>query len=813
MRRRVIPSVLFTAWAAIAQAETPNADQAVAVLQQKCLSCHNEKTALSGLRVDARDALLKGGTRGPALVNGKSADSLLIHAVERTGKLMMPPGPPLTGTEIDTLKRWIDAGAPWPASAEAATPKAPTWWAFQQPVRHPVPALKDPFVKTPVDAFVLAKLKEKKLAPSPEADRRTLVRRAYYDLHGLPPTAEQVQAFVNDKRPDAWERLIDDLLASPRYGEKWGKHWLDLVRYGDTSGFEQDPYQLYAWRYRDYVIKSINEDKPYSRFVQEQIAGDELFPEEPEAIQGTGYFTVGANRDMLFKVEDTNREEQLTDYVDTTSSVFLGLTVGCARCHDHKYDPIPQKDYYRMRAVFVPAVKTRTFLNYNGVRFQDLNDNTNTFKTWEIASQVRSLEAPYRKQYRDEKLAKLPADIRAALETDEEKRTPLQKAMADANAKQLNMPEEELRGALSQADKERLDALERRLLALYRNAGPAPFSPAIQDAGREAERVYLPAKGGHNEELVNAGFLTALGGHDVPEPDPKAISTGRRKALAEWLTKPEHPLTARVMVNRVWQQHFGRGLAASPSDFGLRGNKPSHPELLDWLSSEFVQQGWSLKKLHKLLMTSGVYKQATPPGAAAKETDPENVYLSHFNRRRLEAEEIRDSVLQVVGALNTKMYGRPIVPPLAQEELYGMSQSINNAWVVTGDATEHDRRTIYMISRRTFRMPLLEVFDRPDGVMSCPKRDASTTAPQSLSLFNSGFTVEQAKRLGTKLKGESDPIVAAWRMVLGRDPDAQERTTATEFLRKQRERLKDEPTVLAELGRALLNTNEFLYID
>ncbi|MDX1978809.1 MAG: DUF1549 domain-containing protein, partial [Bryobacteraceae bacterium] len=324
-------------------AADPNAE-AVAILGRRCASCHNEKVTMSGLRVGSRDALLKGGSRGAAIQPGNSAQSLLVKALSHADKLAMPPTGKLPATEIAALSKWIDSGAGWAHTASANA----SWWAFRPPARPAVPSGGS----TPIDAFIQAMLREKALPSAPEADRATLIRRVTFDLHGLPPTAADILAFQQDSRPDAYALLLDRLLASPRYGEKWGKHWLDLVRYGDTSGFEQDPYQLYSWRYRDYVIKSFNEDKPYDRFVREQIAGDEIYPEDPQAQQGTGYFTVGPNRDMLYKVEDINRVESLTDFVDTTSSVFLGLSVGCARCHDHKYDPISQQEFFQLYAYF-----------------------------------------------------------------------------------------------------------------------------------------------------------------------------------------------------------------------------------------------------------------------------------------------------------------------------------------------------------------------------------------------------------------------------------------------------------------------------
>jgi hypothetical protein len=677
-------------------------------------------------------------------------------------------------------------------------------------------------VRTPIDAFILEKLRSQHLNPAPEADRFTLIRRATFDLHGLPPTVEQVLAFANNPAPDAYEKLIDELLQSPRYGEKWGRHWLDLVRYGDTSGFESDPYLLYAWRYRDYVIKSFNDDKPYDRFVKEQIAGDEIFPDDPVSQAGTGYFTVGPNRDMLFKVEDINRVETLTDFVDTTSSVFLGLTVGCARCHDHKFDPIPQRDYYRLQAIFAPAVKTRIFLDYNGARFYDLEENTRQVKLAEIGEEIARIQAPYRKKLYEEKLASFPGEVREAFITEESQRTVEQRQIVNANNKLVKISDEATRATMSKEDTRRVDLIAKRLVEMFANFKLGPFAPGVTDAGQEAPATYLPVRGRSGlGERVRPGLPSALGGGNISEPSAEATSTGRRRALAEWIATPDNPLTARVMVNRLWQFHFGRGIVASPSDFGSRCVGPSHPELLDWLATEFVVQGWSLKQMHRLIMTSSVYRQASTASPEATRQDPENVYLSHSNRHRLLSEEIRDAILQAAGVLNLKMGGRPVIPPLRSEELYGMSLPPDVAWIVTTDPTEYSRRSVYLFSRRAFRQPMFEVFDSPDGVMHCSRRDSSTTAPQSLTLFNSDFTVEQAKNLsgrllrnlGGKFSNRAEVIAAAWRQVLARDPSADEIAAARTFLDRQAQILGSEVAAVTELCRALINSNEFLYVD
>jgi len=736
-----------------------------------------------------------------------AASARIAAAIRWDGKIRMPPAGRLSDGEASAVLAWIGKGAVFPSAAGVAKPAA-AWWSFQVPVRPPVPGAGE----HPVDAFLAAALREKGLQYAPEADRRTLIRRATFDLHGLPPSHDEIEAFVADTRPDAWERLVDRLLASPRYGEKWGKHWLDLVRYGDTSGFEQDPYLLYAWRYRDYVIKAFNDDKPYDRFIREQIAGDEIFPEDPESQQGTGYFTVGANRDMLYKVEDINRVETLTDFVDTTSSVFLGLTIACARCHDHKFDPIPQRDYYRLQAVFAPFQKTRVFLHYNNARGYDLQENTRTFRLYEAGAQLAALLNPHRNRLRDERLSRLPPEVGEAFRTPDDRKTPEQKALYEMHAKKVGPGDDEVYAQLSAEESARLRKIERRLVGMYKTYAPGPFSPGLTDVGREAPRTYLPGGSGPQEE-VRPGFPGALGGGEIPEPPADSPTTQRRKALAEWIASPANPLTARVMVNRIWQYHFGRGIVDTPSDFGMRASPPSHPALLDWLATEFVAGGWSIKRMHRLIMVSAAYRQSSRPSARALETDPGNALLSHFSRRRLEAEELRDAILAASGAMNPEMGGRPVVPPLAAEELYGMSQPVANAWIVTEDRTQHDRRSIYMISRRNFRMPLLEAFDRPEGVLSCSRRESSTTAPQSLSLLNGEFTMRQAAVLAERVGKEQDPVRAAWRAVLGREPAPEESEKSRQFLERQTANLGSRRAALAEMARGLFNVNEFLYVE
>ena len=603
------------------------------------------------------------------------------------------------------------------------------------------------------------------------------------------------------------------LPGTEKSGAATGSTWSATATH---PGSNKIPYLLYAWRYRDYVIESFNQDKPYDRFVKEQIAGDELYPDDPIAQSGTGYYTVGPNRDMLYKVEDVNRIETLTDYVDTTSSVFLGLTVGCARCHDHKFDPIPQRDYYRMQAIFVPAEKTRIFLQYDPARGYDLGENLRHAKLREIGDQLEAILRPYQKKLSDEKLSKLPSEVRDAFATEEGKRTPAQRALVEENRRKISSTPEEVRATLTAEHAAALHKIEVQLVTMFTGFKAGPFAPGVHDISREAPKTFLPPRPGKPPEEVRGGLLTVLGGGDIADPPIDAISTGRRKALAEWIASASNPTTARVIVNRIWQYHFGKGIVSTPSDFGTRGAAPTHPELLDWLATEFVSNGWSMKKLHRQIMLSAVYRQSSHPSTEALERDPDNKLLSHMNRRRLFPEEMRDSMLQASGALNLKMGGRPVVPPVAREELYGLSQNPDNMWIITTNPEEQTRRSIYMLSRRTFRPAMFESFDAPDGIRTCSRREASNTAPQSLTLLNGRWTVEESKRLAAAVSKDSNDeaiVTQVWRRVLVRDPDVEELDRGRKFLRDQAAELGTSSDAASELARALFNTNEFLYVD
>jgi hypothetical protein len=803
-----------------------DATKAIEVLRANCYQCHTKAMAMSGLDLTTKEAATKGGTRGAAVVPGKPDAGTLIAAVERKGKIAMPPTKALDAHDVETLRRWIESGAEWPATVETASAPKSDWWSFQKLARPQVPKSGASWVRNEIDEFVLEKLRGNNLKPSARAPKRDLARRLYYDLTGLAPTAEEIEAYERDGSADAWPKLVERLLASPRYGEKWGRHWLDLVRYSDTAGFELDGYIHDAWRYRDWVIDSFNKDKPYDLFIREQVAADELFPEDPNAITGTGMYCVGPNRDLFPDQADINREETLTDYVDTTSAVFLGLTAGCARCHDHKFDPISQEDYFRVQAVFAPATKVRVPLNRLGSLGYMTGESNREWKLREIGDRIRAAQGRCRKELYEAKLKPLPAEVQEALRRNDSERTVRQRELATEYGSATRITDDEVRACMNPQETGALHSVEKWLVQLYSNFESKPFACGLADMWNVSPRTFIPARGSRPAREVEPGFFAILGGGEVPPPAetrettgpiPLMPTTGRRTALSKWLTDPGNPLTPRVMANRVWQYHFGRGLVATASDFGTRGHKPTHPELLDWLASEFVQSGWSVKHLHRVILNSAAYQQAAARTPESADRDPENLLLSHFSRRRLNADEIRDSVLQATGALNLKMGGRPVVTPLTKEEQENLTQRPDDAWVVTADTSEHNRRSVYMIQKRTFRMPMMEVFDAPESMLTCPRRESSTTAPQSLTLFNGILAVEQSRHLGKVLTdGHPDDAAltkAAWRQVLARAPEEDELRMAVVFLKQQRTANSTREFAASELVRALLNSNEFLYVD
>jgi len=807
-----------------AQTTTPSDQAARAILDKSCGGCHGA-AQMSGLDLRQRDTALKGGSRGPALVPGKPAESLLYTAVLRTGDLKMPPGKQgLAPEDIATLRAWIERGATWTGSLATES----SWWSFKKIKRPDPPKVEG--AASPVDAFILAKLGERKLRPVALADRRTLIRRATYDLTGLPPSPADVDQFVNDAAPDAYEKLIDRLLASKHYGERWGRHWLDVARYADTGGFETDIYFPNAWRYRDYVIKSFNDDKPFNTFVQEQVAGDLLWPgdidyegtfEVPapklrklEARIGTGMYTIGPVYHEAGLFSEQARYEWLTDVVDTTGETFLGLTLGCARCHNHKFDPLTQKDYHAMMAVFAGSEEREVPVipRFNIYGFKS------GYPTWlkveELKAAIARIDETARQRVVDRVRSRFSKEVIAAYEVPKDKRTAEQRklagtlelAMTEAGL-QENAEGKEADISYTEEEQQRKEKLIYQLGQATLKANPVmQTATVLGDAGWTPE-VFMTRRGDWRSkgDKVNAAFPAVLANnHSVDTAQP-------RKALAEWLTDPEQPLTARVIANRVWHWHFGRGIVATPGDFGRQGEAPTHPELLDWLASELTTHDWSLKHLHRVIMLSDAYRRSSQPDEANSKLDADNRFLWRMNRQRADAETLRDSVLAASGRLNEKMGGRPVIPPLTKEESSGLWA--HDQWPEALDTSEHNRRSVYLYVKRTFPLPMMTTFDQPDNSVSCSRRDNTTVAPQALTMMNSEFMLTQAGFLAQRARREQGAdtgkqIEGVWRLLYGRMPTTGERAEALAALAKE-----PDAAALTRLCLVLLNTNEFLYID
>jgi hypothetical protein len=771
--------MLVRVWLILAAAATVLPQSAPSILETNCLVCHGA-AKMSSLDMRTREALLAGGTRGPAITPGNASTSLLYQAVRREGDLQMPPGKQsLNAREIEIIKAWIDAGAPMQTGAVAE----PNWWSFRAPRRPEIPADAGGWSANEIDRLLLAGLRARSLKPAPPADKLTLLRRATFDLHGLPPSPDEIEAFQKDGSPGAWAHVIDRLLASPRYGERWGRHWLDVVRYADTGGYETDVYFANAWRYRDYVIDSFNDDKPYNVFVQEQVAADEIWPDDldlegsydlPRQKQinlarriGTGLFTIGPMAAEFTFFGDQYRAEWQADAVETTGSAFLGLTIGCARCHDHKFDPISQRDYYRLAACFsgsedreVPIVSRMGIYEYT--RYQ-----TRLRMAEDLKAELVRLEAQARKR---------------------------------AAADRKNPQREDGPLPFTPEEKDRRETMLRQIGEAFYKA-PKPYATAnLLVHTDRIHDTHILRRGDYAQkgEKVSPGFPGVL------NPGPAVKDRERRKALAEWLTSADQPLLARVMVNRIWQGHFGQGLVPTPNDFGRQGEPPAHPELLDWLAVEFAARNYSIKQMHRLIMQSSAYRMTSLPVEANAKIDPQNRYFWRMNRRRLEAEAVRDAILAASGSLNLKTGGPAVVVPLSQEERLGMRDA--SQWPVSPNPADHTRRSVYLMVKRSFRLPMLETFDAPDPAASCARREESTVAPQALALMNSDFTTQQSALMAARLRSLplSSQIDSAFLMALGRPPSSDERLKAGAFLQRN---------PLERFCLLLFNLSEFVYVD
>ncbi len=795
--------------------------EVVPILKAHCFKCHGEGKVRGGLRLTSREGILKGGDSGPAVSLGKPAESRLVQAIHYKEELQMPPSGQLPAKEIDILTRWVQAGLPWKPGATALTQEsgpekervsagARAYWAYRPVQRPDLPHVRNPaWVRNPIDAFVLAKLEAKELLPAPPADRVALIRRVAYDLTGLPPSPAEVDAFLNDHAPDAYEKLIDRLLESPQYGERWGRHWLDLVRYAETNGYERDGPKPFAWRYRDYVIQSFNDDKPYDQFIREQLAGDELPGDHPEAIIATGYYRLGLWDDEPADPKQA-RYDDLDDIVATTAQVFLGMTMNCARCHDHKIDPILQRDYYQLVAFFQdiqPYSDTRSTIS----RF-NLTDIAPLAVRAQYAQQLKDHEARRSElmaamtRIEDAAIKKMPAEDQRAAEG------PDRPQVIAGKLKKFLTPEQDKEYAQL---KTHLDVLRklpdpRRDLALSVNhclAHPPVTHVLVRG------NPHAPAA------PVEPAFPEVLGHQapTIPVASKEARSSGRRMVLANWIASPQNQLTARVLVNRLWQYHFGRGIVASTNDFGKFGTAPTHPELLDWLASEFVSGGWRIKRLHKLILLSSTYRMSSQANEQALRVDPANALFWRFPMRRLTAEEVRDSILSVSGRLNLKAGGPSIYPPIPKDVLAG--QSVPGQGWRPSPREEASRRSVYVHVKRSLLVPILSAHDQADTDSSCPVRYTTTVPTQALGMLNGDFTYEQAAAFAQRLQREAPgdleaQVRRAIRLTTARSPAVDEVQKDVAFVRELQAQAKlREADALKYYCLMALNTNEFVYLD
>jgi Protein of unknown function (DUF1553)/Protein of unknown function (DUF1549)/Planctomycete cytochrome C len=941
--RRLLPSlVVGIAFVAPAVASEPVEFErdVLPILRENCFKCHGGTPKLKGgLRLTSRDGILKGGIGG-AVVDVKSPEkSRLVRAVAYDEeRLRMPPSGKLDDSVVETLQRWIAQDLPWSPTAEYGVPAEHEesghatdqhkGWSYKPVVRPAPPEVAHPdFVKNPIDAFVAAGLEKRGLAPAPPAEKRAFVRRATFDLLGLPPTPEDVEAFVADDSPDAVAKLIDRLLASPHYGENWGRHWLDLVRYADTNGFERDSEKPFIWRYRDYVVNALNADKPFDRFTREQLAGDELADASPESIAATGYYRLMQWDDEPPQGREQARYDVLDDIVKTTAETFLGMSMSCARCHDHKVDPITAIDYHRFLALFQGLTDYRTDGCLGDVSPPDVKaecDRLDAEKNEAIArieAELEPLERDFARalagrttisgsdslthwrytvdepagdwmnesfdasawregkggfgapgtpgsligtEWREPKIWLRrtfewegdPAQFALIVHHDDEVAVWVNGVLAaQANGYIVEYAElpvrSEGRAALRQgtntiavfcrqdfggqyidvipvpdreravAELERYREKHRELDSVRARRVPRHYAPSAQERDTTPQPTHVLIRGnaavkGKEVEPGTPAVLASVPFELAPPPQG-ATTSHRRKALADWIVDPRNPLTARVAVNRLWQFHFGRGIVRSSNDFGELGTRPTHPELLDWLASEFIARGWSLKAMHRLIMTSSTYAMSVKGDVAGFERDPINDSIWRFEARRLMAEEIRDSMLAVNGRLNPRLGGPTFFAPMPEAVLATASRP-DQAWGVS-PPSEIGRRSLYIKTKRSLLHPFLTVFDFADVDSGCPVRFTTTQPTQALALLNSPEVHEQARyfarRALAETKGDERAAIGfVWRLAFGRTPTDLETTEQLELLREQRElHGRDSEAAMQRLCLFVFNTNEFVYVD
>ena len=799
------------------------------LLKNKCSTCHGSLKQKAELRLDAGKFIHAGSEEGKIITPGKASKSKLIALVTAKDKKerMPPKGAPLTANQVALLKDWINAGAKFPAD-ESITAKPEEHWSFQ-PVKQPaLPKVKDEkWPLTPIDHFILAKLEAKGWSPNPSAKPHQLLRRAHLDLIGLPPTiVEQGKFNVAE-----FERLIDDLLTRKGYGERYARHWLDVVRYADSNGYERDGAKPEVWRYRDYVIRSLNTDKGFDRFIIEQLAGDEVKDANTETVLATGFNRLGPFDDEPADF-DVDRFDQLDDIVNTTSQGFLGLTMGCARCHDHKFDPLLHKDYYSMVAIFNPLkrpVSGRTEL----ARYAAPPDHVAKLmaRDQQISAKrgaIKRLQGDFAVGFLRDNRSKLPTNVQLAFLVNEPKRNNDQKKLVTENQVKLDA---ELKLAMPAELKGQISDNEMAIAKLEADTPDVPNGYFMYEPSPKPPVTHLLKRGNPKTpgDVTPPAVPVVLVKTQPTFLPPTKYTSRRRLTLAKWIAHPDNPLTARVIVNRVWQWHFGNGLVRTPNDFGLLSEVPTHPKLLDWLAHWFAHDAnWSLKKLHRLIMTSRTWQMSREPRADYSASDPENRLLWRMAYRRLEVEAIRDSMLFVSGKLNQQMYGSPIHPFVPSDALLNHADK-TSIWPKFNEESA-SRRTVYAFVKRSLIIPMLEVLDLCDTTQTSPQRNVTTVPTQALTLYNGNFVMRQSRHLADRVNREvgDDPrkqIQRVWRLALIRSPSAKEETAALQFLKQQLTELHAEKKdvkakkndshkqALTQLCRVIFNLNEFVYPD
>ena len=836
------------------------------ILEQNCLSCHGQSMQSSRLDLSTREGALRGGTRWPAIVPGHAEDSYMYRLAAGLDKPAMPlGGKKLTDAQLATIKNWIDQGAHWDTDVVVAKtstnpfaelenaklpPGAGDYWAFKLPVQAPVPTVARTF-SNPVDRFLEKARQEKGLKAAPKADRLSLLRRAYMDLIGLPPKPAEIDAFMKDTAPGSWERLIDKLLASPHYGERWGRHWLDAARYADSSGYENDTDQPNMYRYRDYVVRAFNDDKPYNTFLKEQIAGDEIPNRTDDSLIATGFLRLGPRVRNHERANPMRRHDYLDDVLGAIGKGMLGMTVQCARCHDHKFDPILMKDYYAMSASIYGYVEVEYPLGPREQADAYMRQLTETEdKVAALKERIEELDEPYRHKLALEEIRKKfsPETVRA-VEKPESERTPGEKLLAiqvlqrgvqikSADADKIMSPED---AAKKKALNDEITAINaampkappmasivtdgdwRSVPLGYgdRNEGACPkcelefagagkyieFGPG--NANYKVPTSFFLMRGDPDSKAypTKPGFLSVITKGNTPTEIPPANgrTSGRRLAMAEWLISRDNPLPARVIVNRIWQHHFGKGIVPTLDNFGKMGEQPTNPQLLDWLAVEFMNKGWSIKQMHRLMMTSEAYQMASAYNdAVSAKNDPDDTYLWKYRIRRLEGEIVRDNIMAVAGSIDLTMGGPAIFPHVDESFIKTLFRGIYRN---QDDAPNVWRRSIYIYAKRTMPNPMLQAFDLADMSQSFGARHVSTVPTQALQLLNADFVLNQAQLFADRLKKEAGDDVArqidlAYRIALTRPPTSRELSMASDMIGEGS---------LVDFTNVMLNLSEFLY--